>query len=337
MPESEQQEPDSQPRISSVRVVGLTAAQYDALPEEEQVKHEQPVPEDELREWEAGKMWAANIDKRRAQLFANVMDIPEVDWLVEGVAVKDGITLLYGDAGIGKTSLTLQLIGCVTEVRKFLGLSTRQVRVLLIEQDEGGSLLRSHVERMMPAFPSLYELQIPQVHISWNNDESDFEGKGKLLEELIIVSFASIVIIDSLSSLGMKDINHPSTGAMFDRLRAIANQYHCAFVVLHHTNKSGDVMGSNLIKGKVDVILHLEQDKLIFEKLRGTTPDVATVKPGESPFPHMSLSRDQNTLTFSAVTDRANYIDGLLLKGMPRSEIIDSVCVIFGMCYIWWQ
>ena len=69
----------------------------------------QPITEEKLAELNV-------IEKRRIerkeQLFMKIMDIPKANWLVEGVAVRDGITLLFGDAGVGKTSLMLQLIAC---------------------------------------------------------------------------------------------------------------------------------------------------------------------------------------------------------------------------------
>ena len=42
-------------------------------------------------------------------------------------------------------------------------------------------------------------------------------------------------------------------------------------------------MGSNLIPAKVDCILHLQSGRLSFEKLRGKTPGIIIVEPGEHP------------------------------------------------------
>ena len=309
----------------TVRVIGVTAEEYDALPEEEQAQYEVPIPEEELNQLFEAK---DKITKRYSQLFGSVMDAPKPDWIVEGIAVKDGITLLFGDAGVGKTSLCLELIGCVTESKECLGLSTQQVATLLIEQDENMPLLRSHIERMLPLYPSLRWLKVPTVPILWDNAKADFEVSGKLLEELILFSSASIVVIDSISSLGIADINHPSTATIFDKLRVVAGRHHCAFILLHHPNKSVDVMGSNLIKAKVDVMLHLQKDKLVFEKLRGSPPTIATIEAGESPY--ISLRQDSETLTFSVVQNRAAFIQQLWVQNKPRAEIIDLVCQTYG-------
>lgn len=85
------QKPENRIAMSVIRVVDITATQYDALPRREQMKYEQALPEEELRELEEARK---RIKQRIALLFANVMDVPAVDWLVEGVVVRDGITLL---------------------------------------------------------------------------------------------------------------------------------------------------------------------------------------------------------------------------------------------------
>jgi predicted ATP-dependent serine protease len=274
--------------------------------------------EEEWKELVDGKN---KILKMRRKLFTSVMDVPEVDWIVDGFVVRDGITLLFGDAGIGKTSLMLQLIGCLSEGKGFLGLSTQQADALLIEQDEGKPLLRSHIEKMLPAHPSLRWLEVPTVSIIWDNNAQDFEAKGTLLAEVIHSSLARVVIIDSLTSLGITDINHPSVSLLFDKIRELAGIFHCAFVLLHHPNKSGDAMGSNLIKAKVDCLIQMESAgeavKLIPHKVRGES------------FQEMILHLDPKTLTFQQVPLRDDWIWQLHQEGKKPKEIADIICPVY--------
>ncbi|MFC2003442.1 AAA family ATPase [Chloroflexota bacterium] len=266
--------------------------------------------------------------ERKELLFMKVMNIPEVEWLVEGIAVKGGITLLFGDAGKGKTSLMLQLIACTIEGNEFLGLLTEKVNTLLIEQDEGKPLLRSHVERMLAACPSLGELEVPTVWILWDNNTTDFQVRGSLLEELIDLSSASIVIIDSLTSLGITDINHPRSSIVFDRVRAISEKHHCAFILLHHPNKDDEIMGSNLIPAKVDCILHLQSSRLTFEKLRGKTPDIIVGEFGGHPY--LDINQDPETLVFKVARKRSDVIQELIIQGKKRGEIITQIQQEYG-------
>lgn len=296
-----------------MRRLGLS----DKEPSEEEKKYDETLSK-AIEEYEKGKKY----------LFTNVMDIPEVDWLVEGFAVEEGLTLLFGDAGVGKTSLMLQLMGCLTEGKEFLGLVTKKVETLLIEQDESRPLLRGHVERMLSGYPSLKWTEVPNFQILWDGEKMDFQYADYSLKKLIGYFWHPIVIIDSLTSLGIEDINHPASAILFDKLRQLAGIYHCAFILLHHPNKSGDVMGSNLIKAKVDCMLHLQSGRLSFEKLRGKTPESVVTKPGEVPY--LSIRQDPDTLIFSEVKGRVEFIQELLLQGKPRPEIIEAVCQAYG-------
>ncbi len=338
----------------AIDVRSISAKEYDTLTPEEQKKFEHPMPIKQARELFEGKeRWF----KREKQVFHNVLDIPEADWLVEAVIPVQGISLLYGDAGIGKTTLMLQLIDAVQRTVDFIGLSTKPSKVLLIEQDEPTNLIRSHVERMLPDCPSLTDLKVPASFLSWEDKTKDFEVGGGIprdaassLEELIFLSDSKIVVIDSLTSIGIADINNPGVSLLFDRLRRVSATYGCSFVLLHHPGKSREIMGSNLIKAKVDVILHLNKDRLTFQKLRGTTPKIAKFEPGKQPY--LSIKQDPNTITFQLAdtsvrnlvdyspvrsipynkqgrSDRSEFIRKLWLDGKKRAEIVDLTVAAF--------
>jgi hypothetical protein len=60
------------------------------IPEAESNKIGKPVSKEE---WEKLVEARNKIIKRRKQLFTYALDIPQVDWLVEGIVVRDGIDL----------------------------------------------------------------------------------------------------------------------------------------------------------------------------------------------------------------------------------------------------
>jgi RecA-family ATPase len=60
-----------------------------------------------------------------------------------------------------------------------------------------------------------------------------------------------LVVIDSLTSsnrFSETDENDSSYGRSLYQLRDLANEYHCNFLVLHHTNKLGGARGSTAIR-----------------------------------------------------------------------------------------
>jgi archaellum biogenesis ATPase FlaH len=268
---------------------------------------------------------AAAFSDKQKELFDRLDDVPEAEWLIEAIAVKQGITMLFGDKGQGKTTLILQLIGSLQENKDMLSLKVGKVIPLLIEQDENPSILRNHVNRLLPVYPSLNNILVPKDTLTWNNEKTDFSNP-QLLLDLIKYSRANLVIIDSLSSLNIEDVNHPRGAAIFDKLRILAKKLDCAFLLLHHPNKNGEVMGSNLIQAKCDVILRLNERRLIFHKLRGNLPKNSIVNDGA--LPHFLLSQNQTTLQFSLSNtmrskSRTAYIQELLSQKKSRTDIIN--------------
>jgi len=286
-----------------------------------------PPREPTFEEMEADVLVADDLKKsieRREQLFMSIMKISEPEWLVEGFAVRQGITVFYGDAGEGKTSLMLQLIGSAFESRRLLSFQVRLANPLLIEQDENPELLRSHVERMIPVYPSLRLLEVPREPVLWDNQKGDFANT--LLEDYIRYSAANIVIIDSLTSLGIDDINHPKCSIIFDKFRLLAREWGCAFIVLHHPNKSGNIMGNKLIRAKAECVIQLQKGKVLFEKLRAKMPSSLVIEVGKVPY--LEVKQDTNTLVFNI--DRTTYIREQFLEGKSRAEIIDITRALYG-------
>lgn len=199
------------------------------------------------------------------KMFVKVSDIPEANWLVEGIAMETGIGFLIGNPEAGKTTFVLQIIDAmIRKADSLCGLRIKSVPTLLIEQDEGPRLFRNHIDRVLPELPCLADMDLPSEYVTWT-------GKGfKNLKELIGAYQAKLVFIDSFTSLGIDDINHPSVGKVSDEARVIANETGCAIMFIHHLNKEGDQMGSMLNKAKADFMAKLDNSGLWLDKARGS-------------------------------------------------------------------
>lgn len=242
---------------------------------------------------------------------ADIDNVPEPDWLVDGLVVRDGLTLLYADAGLGKTTLMLHMTDCLQKGEDFLVYPVeRPYKVLWIEQDESLPLLRSHRDKIGKP----QRLEAAQVSITW--DGKKFCGD---LDTVLWMSKADVVIIDAYTSLGITDITRPESALVFDELRRKAKQYHCAIVVLHHTNLGGGQLGSSLHRAKVDSLLSLQREAgmrltLIQEKVRGTHY-------GDTP-----IEFNEDTLEMKAVatsgTPLKARVAAAVAEGKPQKQIV---------------
>jgi hypothetical protein len=183
-------------------------------------------------------------------ILLDIDSVKEPDWLVEGIVVRQGLTLIYGDSGVGKTTFCLYLIDALQAGINFFGRKCKQSNVILVEQDQSPPILKSQKNKL--GKPK--RLAIVKESVLWDNENKKFNDN---LNDKILNLCPDVVIIDAYTSLGIEDINHPSAGLAFDALRRFSQDFDCSFVLIHHTNKSGDQMGSGLNVAKMDSVIHM--------------------------------------------------------------------------------
>lgn len=229
-----------------------------------------------------------------------VLTIPEIldrseciSWAIEGIVPANGVTILSGDSGVGKTWLAVDLGIAYALGRKWLGrFSTTPGPVLFIDEESGTELL---AERLRCLAQDSFKQQIPLLTVVWQRVELDTpEGKDRLKTTIRKYS-AKLVVVDSLVRVHSRDEN--SAGEMkivMTALADIARNEDCAFLVTHHTRKktqyanqaSQMLRGTTEIKAAADAHLYAEkiregQIRVIHEKSRfrpGIPPFVVTIE-----------------------------------------------------------
>jgi len=196
----------------------------------------------------------------------DVRDATEPNWIIPGIAVRNNTTLLYGDAGVGKTTFYLYLADALMNGSEFAGIQCDRCKPLIICQDEDHSLLKNHWATM----GKTGLLPVAKKDIVW--DKKDFNED---FEMTLRAYKPDVVLIDSYTSLGIPDITRPESGSVFDATNRIARQHSCAIILIHHTNLSGEQMGSSLHRAKVSSMVSIvaSNDNHIVitqEKVRGS-------------------------------------------------------------------
>ncbi len=247
----------------------------------------------------------------REDYVGDVSDFEEPDWIVDGIIVRNGLTLLYGESGVGKTTFLLNMADSIQRRVNLFGRDCRQGTVLFIEQDETGQLLRQHRDIMQKPNPLL----VARKDIVWEGRHFcvDFDNTLRVCQ-------ADVVIVDSYTSLGIEDITRPESGLVFDELRRKARQYNCAICIVHHTSLSGRPMGSSLHIAKVDSMIALNKAasgdgfdtiNIIQEKIRGTRFEPLTLR-----FYHTTLEMRPLQATLK------DQVRELFFAGTPDDEIV---------------
>jgi DNA repair protein RadA/Sms len=187
----------------------------------------------------------------------------ELNSVLWGGIVPGSITLLSGEPGIGKSTLTLQLGAWIQE------------EMIYISGEETESQLLTRAKR----------LSVTGSHLKILS-ESNLENILKTLEK----HPAKVVVIDSISVMYSDDISGTSGSIsqvryITEKLVEFGKSHNTAFFIIGHVTKDGSLAGPKTLEHMVDVVLYFEGDK--FDNLRilrglknrfGTTSEVALYK-----------------------------------------------------------
>ena len=179
------------------------------------------------------------------------------DWLVAALMPMATTSLLYAEAGTGKTLFVNSIIKAVAGDRDWNGYPTKHGKVLYIQTDEPKVNTAHNLKEA--GFESIPNENLT-IYFQWQ-----FSQMAKL-KETIEKEQPKLVVIDSLTSCNrsstVEEKNVEYARSLYE-LRDIAMATGCAIIVLHHENKNGDVRGTTAIKANVSEVWHLKRcDKL---------------------------------------------------------------------------
>ena len=194
-------------------------------------------------------------------ILADVLADPTLEerpeWLIEGYAGREIVTLLSGHPKVGKTTLVTHIVRAVAAGDPFLDRPTAQANVLWLnlEQTKG---------RIAAGFRDLEADGLP-IYL-FTGTRHDFTDAK--LSRFIKDNGIGLLVVDSLSKFWAIEDENDATQvtAELGRLLDLARQAGVAVIVIHHLRKSGgvdnlDVRGSGAINSIVDVSLALRKHK----------------------------------------------------------------------------
>lgn len=184
------------------------------------------------------------------------LDVPDRDWLVDGLVPIGTVTMLSGDGGVGKSLLALQLAVAVATGRRWVGQPTSAGRSLFISaEDDRDEIHRRLCDVARGAGVDLADLHRLTVR-SLAGEDALLAGltPEKLLhpsalhDELdrrIAQDRPALVVLDTLADLFPGNENDRAQARQFiGILRGLAIRHDCAVLLLAHPSLSGLNSGS---------------------------------------------------------------------------------------------
>jgi len=168
--------------------------------------------------------------------------IAELDRVLGGGFVAGSTTLLYGEPGVGKSTLALMALRAM---------AARSTDVLLVAAEESGPQVAARARRLGPV-PATLELATTTSVV----------GAAALLGErrrdLCVVDSISAMSDDALSSVvgSVPQVRHAA-----ERLCAVAKDNGSALVLIGHVTKDGELAGPRALEHLVDTVIRIEGDR----------------------------------------------------------------------------
>jgi len=177
----------------------------------------------------------------------------KLEWQVEKLGIKGGISILAGRPKSGKSTLVRQLALATLRGGYFLGRKVTKGRVLYLALEE---------------HPAMLQRQFRQIGITPKDDMMIHVGPIKATEghseltEYMLEYKPELLVIDTLSLFGnftnINDYEH--VNSVMQGIRTIARETGVHVMLIHHTNKgemtgTNSIMGSQAILGAVDTAL----------------------------------------------------------------------------------
>ena len=169
-------------------------------------------------------------------------EISELDRVLGGGFFQGSITLLTGDPGIGKSTLSLQ--ACLAIAEKI-----PHKKVVIISGEESETQITDRLYRITDNPPNnllLLSESILEAALS----SIDTENTGFIL-------FDSVQTLASLEIESMAGSVTQNT-AVTERIMILSKQYSIPTLLIGHVTKSGDMAGPQTMAHLVDTILHIE-------------------------------------------------------------------------------
>jgi AAA domain/Bacterial regulatory protein, arsR family/Primase C terminal 2 (PriCT-2) len=196
------------------------------------------------------------------------MSIPAMVWIVTGLIVQ-GVTLLVASPKIGKSWLALQVALATAAGATVLGRATTLGKVLYLALEDGNRRLQDRLMKLGADGLSAAALANIQFETAWPRIN---QGGAEHIEAwLKATPDARLVVVDVLQKIrpprNAKANGYDEDYEALRQLKALADKYGVAILVVHHTRKSTaddiveTVSGTQGLTGAADALLIIKRPR----------------------------------------------------------------------------
>lgn len=241
----------------------------------------------------------------------------EVEWVLQDVLEEQGISILSGPPGCGKTQLSLQFGIHLALGLPFLGFTpTRQRKILFLSLEMGHAAIKKFMA-MMATELTTEQLSILQENFRIHPIGADIpldsvEGQ-QTIKKFLQEDAPDGIMFDSFGMSVDEDLNsNTAIKTVFKFVNRTKADYDCFFWFIHHNrkaqslnkkpNKLSDIYGSQYISANASTVLGLWPD--------GGTIELSALKVRLGPtFNTFHIVRRSESLNFDVATGMQGLVE----------------------------
>ncbi len=220
-------------------------------------------------------------------------DDSRMDWLVECLLSRGGLSVLVADPKTGKSTLARQLIRDVLRGSPFLSLRCKPGSVFYFAIEEQVQVLNWSFKRL-----GITDEDKLAVHVGDVLADNVFED----FAQLVTTEKPDLVVVDTLFDIVNveSEYSYKEVKRELRRIRQVARESNAHILLVHHSSKgqAGEkrrgnraILGSQAIAGGVDTIVVIEKE--------GRERLITTSGREVYPWEHRRLVWDKDTATYS--------------------------------------
>jgi KaiC/GvpD/RAD55 family RecA-like ATPase len=200
----------------------------------------------------------------------DLADLPRREWLVDGLLPKGGVSLLFGESGVGKSFVAIDMSVRIAAGESVLDRPTASGPVFYVAL-EGHTGLYDRFRAVCEEIGVLDADHLRLVVRTRSLDLLSSDSVGELISAVQSAAAdrhtgAALVVIDTLSR-AMPGADENSPGVMNGAVTALTRVQHetgAAVLVIHHSGKTAErgARGHSSLRAAVDAELLVSRDKL---------------------------------------------------------------------------
>ncbi len=180
----------------------------------------------------------------------------KVDWHIKYIIQKKGLVIIYGDPGSSKSFFAFDMVAHIARGLPWRGHRVKQSKVAYIAA-EGVTGFGNR----MAAYAKHHAIDLEDLPVFVRGGAMDLKREFIEISQQVIDVGAEVVVIDTLAAVtpGSNENTSEDMGAAIDAAQRIIEITGATVILIHHTNKVGDIRGWSGVGAAVDNKIRIER------------------------------------------------------------------------------